>query len=156
MLVESGSAMQELGSLIAPLLAPGDVLILTGDLGAGKTTFAQGVARGLGIGETVTSPTFVMSKEYQGDAVRLVHLDVYRIGGADDLLDLWSEADSDSQVTLVEWGAPWVKEFGSRVVELVFTDDDHDGARRIGLGTVSDAGSELAGRIASLLQGDQR
>ena len=71
--------MQALGESIAGVARGGDVLILTGELGAGKTTFAQGVARGLGITEPITSPTFVMSKYYPPVArLGLLHLDVYR------------------------------------------------------------------------------
>jgi tRNA threonylcarbamoyladenosine biosynthesis protein TsaE len=118
--VHSATEMQEFGARIASAAQASDVIILTGELGAGKTTFAQGVARGLGITEPVTSPTFVLSKRYLGAPLELLHLDVYRISSAGELLDLWSESEAQHALTLVEWGAPWLGEFGSSVAELVF------------------------------------
>jgi tRNA threonylcarbamoyladenosine biosynthesis protein TsaE len=118
--VHSATEMQEFGARIASAAQASDVIILTGELGAGKTTFAQGVARGLGITEPVTSPTFVLSKRYLGTPLELLHLDVYRISSAGELLDLWSESEAQHALTLVEWGAPWLGEFGSSVAELVF------------------------------------
>lgn len=122
MQVHSAQQMQELGQRIARISRGSDVLILTGELGAGKTTLAQGIAQGLGITEPVTSPTFVLSKHYRNpnaDQLNLFHLDLYRIGSVDELLDLWSEADAQNALTLVEWGAPWAGEFGDSVAELV-------------------------------------
>jgi tRNA threonylcarbamoyl adenosine modification protein YjeE len=119
MQIDSPEAMQALGESIAAIAQGGDVLILTGELGAGKTTFAQGVARGLGITELITSPTFVMSKSYPPSiSLGLLHLDVYRITTVDQLLDLWSEIDAENSLTLVEWGAHWAGEFGESVVEM--------------------------------------
>ena len=91
-------------SALARLAEPGDLLVLSGDLGAGKTTFTQGFARALGVTEPVTSPTFVLHRSYQG-RLRLHHLDVYRLGGPDeaDDLDLPGLLEGDA-VTLVEWG----------------------------------------------------
>ena len=79
MKVETAQDMQDLGARIAQVAQSGDVLILTGELGAGKTTFAQGVAGGMQITEHVTSPTFVMSKHYPSETqgLDLFHLDVY-------------------------------------------------------------------------------
>ena len=125
MKIKSPQDMQALGESIAGVARGGDVLILTGELGAGKTTFAQGVARGLGITEPITSPTFVMSKYYPPVAsLGLLHLDVYRVGAADQLLDLWSELDAQNSLTLVEWGIPWAGEFGDGVVEMCI-DSEH-------------------------------
>lgn len=144
--------MQEFGERVAEVVHGTDVLILTGDLGAGKTTFSQGVARGLGITETVTSPTFVLAKNYFSQPLGLVHLDVYRITSTDELLDLWSEADAQHALTLVEWGAPWRTEFGASVVELAFTEptsEDLD-VREIELIDHS-PDSDLAQRIAGVM-----
>lgn len=93
-----------LGEAIAELLEPGDVVSLTGEPGAGKTTFVQGVGRGLGVTDTITSPTFVLIREYDG-RLHLYHLDVYRLGRIQDVIDLGFEemADGDG-VTLIEWG----------------------------------------------------
>ena len=73
------------GAGLAELLVPGDVISLTGDLGAGKTTFVQGAARGLGVGEPVLSPTFVLVREYRGE-VPVYHLDVYRLDRLQDFV----------------------------------------------------------------------
>ena len=89
---------------IAALLEPGDVVLLEGDLGAGKTAFVQGVAAAMGIEEPVLSPTFVMVREYEAEPV-LVHVDVYRLETPAQVLDLGLEELLDGQrVVLVEWG----------------------------------------------------
>lgn len=152
MRVHSATEMQEFGERVASVAQGADVIILTGDLGAGKTTFAQGVARGLGITEPVTSPTFVLSKSYPGTPLGLLHLDVYRISSPDELLDLWSESDAQHALTLVEWGAPWLDEFSGSVVELIFNapiQGDTD-VREIELVAHSD-NANLVGRITGVM-----
>jgi tRNA threonylcarbamoyladenosine biosynthesis protein TsaE len=95
---------RELGEAIAALLWPRDTVILTGELGAGKTTFAQGVARGLGIEENISSPTFTLVKEYSG-ILDLAHVDVYRLDRVQDVVDLGlEELGNGEAVLLVEWG----------------------------------------------------
>ncbi|WP_431860890.1 tRNA (adenosine(37)-N6)-threonylcarbamoyltransferase complex ATPase subunit type 1 TsaE [Micrococcus terreus] len=96
---------------LAGLLRAGDVLILTGELGAGKTTFTQGLGAGLGVREGIISPTFVLSRIHPSEraeddpaAVDLVHVDAYRLGSAGELLDLDLDATLDRSVTVVEWG----------------------------------------------------
>jgi len=89
---------------IAGLAGPGDLIVLAGDLGTGKTAFAQGFARGLGVEEQVTSPAFVLVRTYEG-RLPLVHLDVYRLDHMQELVDLGiSELLDEGAVTLVEWG----------------------------------------------------
>ena len=147
MKIKSPQDMQALGESIAGVARGGDVLIITGELGAGKTTFAQGVARGLGITEPITSPTFVMSKYYPPVAsLGLLHLDVYRVGAADQLLDLWSELDAQNSLTLVEWGIPWAGEFGDCVVEMCI-DSEH----AVDFSVVSALGELFLGRIEPVL-----
>jgi tRNA threonylcarbamoyladenosine biosynthesis protein TsaE len=96
-----------LGAALSSILRPGDLVVLTGPLGAGKTAFAQGVGAGLAVRGEVTSPTFVIARVHPG-RIALVHVDAYRLGGvADpigeiDALDL--DATMDESVTLVEWG----------------------------------------------------
>jgi tRNA threonylcarbamoyladenosine biosynthesis protein TsaE len=92
------------GAAVAELLVPGDVVSLTGDLGAGKTTFVQGAGRGLGVDEPVVSPTFVLVREYRGQ-VPVYHVDVYRLDRLQEVLDLGFEDLLDpSGVVFVEWG----------------------------------------------------
>ena len=135
-----------MGESIAGVARGGDVLILTGELGAGKTTLINHLLR-LGITEPITSPTFVMSKYYPPVAsLGLLHLDVYRVGAADQLLDLWSELDAQNSLTLVEWGIPWAGEFGDCVVEMCI-DSEHT----VGFSAVSALGELFLGRIEPVL-----
>lgn len=94
------------GRRAAQKLEPGAVVCLAGDLGAGKTVFAQGIAEGLGIGEPVCSPTFTLIQEYKGGRLPLYHFDVYRIDGLWDMDDLgYEEYFYGDGVCLVEWGS---------------------------------------------------
>ncbi|MDO5697749.1 MAG: tRNA (adenosine(37)-N6)-threonylcarbamoyltransferase complex ATPase subunit type 1 TsaE [Dermatophilus congolensis] len=95
------------GARLARLLNPGDLVLLVGDLGAGKTTLTQGLGDGLNVRGPVASPTFVISRVHPslGDGPALVHVDAYRLGDHAELDDLDLDADMDSSVTVVEWGA---------------------------------------------------
>ncbi|MEA3019485.1 MAG: tRNA threonylcarbamoyladenosine biosynthesis protein TsaE [Actinomycetota bacterium] len=95
-----------LGAAVASLAHAGDLLLLAGDLGTGKTAFAQGFARGLGVTDQVVSPTFTLARQYEGSTLRLNHLDVYRLDHLQEAVDLGiSELiDDDCGVTLIEWG----------------------------------------------------
>jgi tRNA threonylcarbamoyladenosine biosynthesis protein TsaE len=100
----SPEATRALAGALAVLLEAGDVISLVGDLGAGKTAFAQGLARGLGVVDPVTSPTFTIVQEYEG-RLPLAHVDVYRLDTVQDLYDLgFDELIDDGRVTIVEWG----------------------------------------------------
>jgi tRNA threonylcarbamoyladenosine biosynthesis protein TsaE len=93
-----------LGAAVAGLLVPGDVVSLTGDLGAGKTCLVQGAAAALGVTDPVTSPTFVLVREYRGD-LPVYHLDVFRLDRIQEVLDLGFEDLLDpSGVMFIEWG----------------------------------------------------
>ena len=93
-----------LAAQVAGLARPGDLIVLAGDLGTGKTAFAQGFAEGLGVDEPVTSPAFVLVRTYEG-RLPMVHLDVYRLDHMQELVDLGiSELLDEGAVTLVEWG----------------------------------------------------
>jgi len=98
------AATQRIARALAAVVGPGDVIVLNGDLGAGKTTFTQGFAAGLGVTEPVTSPTFTLVQEYVG-AHRLHHLDLYRLSGPDEVQDLaLDELLDDGGITIIEWG----------------------------------------------------
>lgn len=102
--MESAEAMVELGRLLGMRLRAGDVVILSGDLGAGKTTMMRGVGEGLGVRGPVTSPTFVIARRHPSlvGGPDLVHADAYRLGSAGEFEDL--DLDSDDAVVCVEWG----------------------------------------------------
>ncbi|MDX1621136.1 MAG: tRNA (adenosine(37)-N6)-threonylcarbamoyltransferase complex ATPase subunit type 1 TsaE [Nitriliruptorales bacterium] len=89
---------------LAQHLRPGDVVSLTGELGAGKTCFVQGIANALRVERRVTSPTFMLVKLYDDADIPLVHVDVYRLDRLQDVLDLGDEVMSPDRVTLIEWG----------------------------------------------------
>ena len=104
--VPDAEAMRELGRSLAAQLRAGDLVVLTGELGAGKTTLTQGIGDGLGVRGDITSPTFVIARVHPplGGGPALVHVDAYRLGGIDELDDLDLDASLDEAVTVVEWG----------------------------------------------------
>jgi tRNA threonylcarbamoyladenosine biosynthesis protein TsaE len=104
--VSDAEAMRALGRRLAPLLSAGDVVVLNGELGAGKTTFTQGLGAGLEVRGEVTSPTFVIARVHPplGTGPGLVHVDAYRLGGIAELDDLDLDTSLDDAVTIVEWG----------------------------------------------------
>ena len=93
-----------LAASLAPSVRPGDLLLLAGDLGAGKTAFVQGLGRAMGVTEPITSPTFTLAQRYDSDPV-LHHLDVYRLGQLNEVLDLGlAELLDEGGVVAIEWG----------------------------------------------------
>ncbi|MDO5066672.1 MAG: tRNA (adenosine(37)-N6)-threonylcarbamoyltransferase complex ATPase subunit type 1 TsaE [Propionibacteriaceae bacterium] len=140
-------AMQELGARLAGLLRAGDVVIATGDLGAGKTTLTQGIGRGLQVKGPVISPTFVISRIHHslGEGPDLVHVDAYRMGSAGELADIDLDATLPGAVTLVEWGeglAEWLSED-----RLEIDIDRSCDPRRV---TLTGVGPRWAGALESL------
>jgi tRNA threonylcarbamoyladenosine biosynthesis protein TsaE len=147
----SAVATRAVGAAIASCVVPGDVVVLTGDLGSGKTTLAQGIAAALGVTEPVVSPTFAIVREYEG-RVPIAHVDVYRLDRVQELHDLGLEEIFDgTRVVLVEWGelvAPVLP--GDRVVVRMRHDDEDDDARMI---AVDAEGSARSSSLTSLLAG---
>jgi tRNA threonylcarbamoyladenosine biosynthesis protein TsaE len=115
---------------LAAVLRAGDLLVLDGPLGAGKTTFTQGLGAGLGVRGPVASPTFVIERVHPNlaDGPDLVHVDAYRLGGGGDIEDLDLEADLDRAVTVVEWGRDRVEHLSDStlLVELERPDQVED------------------------------
>jgi tRNA threonylcarbamoyladenosine biosynthesis protein TsaE len=105
-LVPGAAQMRQLGVRLAGLLRPGDLVVLAGPLGAGKTTLVQGIGDGLGVRGPVTSPTFVIARVHPSlrGGPDLVHADAYRLGSRLEVDDLDLDADLDHSVTVVEWG----------------------------------------------------
>ena len=103
-LTNAPAETEAVGEMLAKHLRPGTVLAYTGDLGAGKTAFTRGLARGLGYNEPVTSPTYTIVNEYLGGRLPLFHFDMYRLGSADDLWDIgWEDYLERGGVCAVEW-----------------------------------------------------
>lgn len=129
-------ATELLGRRVASLLSGGDLVLLTGDLGAGKTTLARGIGAGLGVRGPVTSPTFVVAREHPSlvGGPDLVHVDLYRVGDAAEIDDL--DLASSDAVTVVEWGAGRAEHLGDSRLEIVL--EPAPGDRRVA--TVSAVG----------------
>jgi tRNA threonylcarbamoyladenosine biosynthesis protein TsaE len=128
--------MQSLGRRLATLLRPGDLVVLSGDLGAGKTTLTQGIGAGLQVRGPVTSPTFVVARVHpsMGQGPALVHVDAYRLGSLDEVDDLDLDASLDDSVTVVEWGEGKVEGLAADRLEIVLhraLADDEGETRRV-------------------------
>jgi len=140
--IASALEMHELGARIGAQLKPGDLILLNGDLGAGKTVLVQGIAQALGI-DGVTSPTFVISKSYKA-ALPLIHVDVYRLldSGKDALFldDLDIDSDRENSVTVIEWGGAESARLSEQRLEI--TIDRSDEVRKVSFNCV---GSRWAG-----------
>ena len=102
MIIESPEAMAELGAALAKELRAGDLVLLNGELGAGKTTLTRGIGEALGVRGAVTSPTFVLARTHPADPAPLVHVDAYRLASAMELDDL--DIDYPGSIVVVEWG----------------------------------------------------
>ena len=126
-----------LGNRLATVLRRGDLVLLTGGLGAGKTTLAQGIGAGLRVRGPVTSPTFVIARVHPslGDGPDLVHVDAYRLGTALELDDLDLDADLDHSVVVVEWGHGIAEALSSDRLEVVLDGRTQRTARVVGTGT---------------------
>ncbi|WP_246383845.1 tRNA (adenosine(37)-N6)-threonylcarbamoyltransferase complex ATPase subunit type 1 TsaE, partial [Nocardioides stalactiti] len=137
--VPTPADMRALATRVAGVLEAGDVLVLSGDLGAGKTTFTQGLGAALQVRGDVTSPTFVIARVHPSlvDGPDLVHVDAYRLGGAAELDDLDLDTDLDRAVTVVEWGEGLAEDLAESPLEIRITravgeesadgsGDDHD------------------------------
>ncbi len=110
------------GRTLADRLHAGDLVLLTGPLGAGKTALAQGIGAGLGVAGEVTSPTFVIARVHRGGRVPLVHVDAYRLGAVADpraeVDDLDLDASVEDSVTVVEWGEGMVEQLADTYLEV--------------------------------------
>ncbi|MGW2257821.1 tRNA (adenosine(37)-N6)-threonylcarbamoyltransferase complex ATPase subunit type 1 TsaE [Streptomyces sp. NPDC001780] len=149
--MESPERMTELGRRLAALLRPGDLVMLTGELGAGKTTLTRGLGEGLGVRGAVTSPTFVIARVHPSLAggPPLVHVDAYRLGGGlDEMEDLDLDVSLPDSVVVVEWGEGRVEELSDDRLHVVIH-------RVVGTGdrTVDGAGAEADERRTVTLTG---
>jgi tRNA threonylcarbamoyladenosine biosynthesis protein TsaE len=122
-------AMRGLGRSLAGQLTAGDLIVLTGELGAGKTTFTQGLGAGLGVRGDVTSPTFVIARVHPSlvGGPDLVHVDAYRLGGLDELDDLDLDTSLDGAVTVVEWGEGLAEGLSESRLEVLIVRGEEEG-----------------------------
>ena len=141
-----------LGSALGNRLQAGDLVILSGSLGAGKTTLTKGIAAGMGVSGRVTSPTFVIARVHRptaddGRTVPLVHVDAYRLAGAVELDDLDLDTDLDAAAVVIEWGEGVAERLSEErlIVELVRLPDD---TRTVRLSAVGDS---WPARVAEIL-----
>jgi tRNA threonylcarbamoyladenosine biosynthesis protein TsaE len=118
--VPSAARMRALGERLAGVLRPGDLIVLSGRLGAGKTTLTQGIGTGLGVRGPVTSPTFVIARVHPSlrGGPDLVHADAYRLGSQAEVDDLDLDADVDRAVTVVEWGEGLAERLSASFLEI--------------------------------------
>ena len=145
------------GAALAPFLRPRDVVVLTGELGAGKTTFVQGVAAGLGASEHVASPTFTLVREYVSGRVPLAHVDLYRLDREQDVIDLaLDELEDGERALLVEWGDPVAELLAEDRLRVELVGVDPTGAdetRRITVEPSGDTWAERRAEIAAAFEG---
>ncbi|MBO8195458.1 tRNA (adenosine(37)-N6)-threonylcarbamoyltransferase complex ATPase subunit type 1 TsaE [Streptomyces oryzae] len=129
--VRTAEAMRELGVRLSRLLRAGDLVLLTGELGAGKTTLTRGLGEGLGVRGAVTSPTFVIARVHPSltDGPPLVHVDAYRLGGGlEEMEDLDLDVSLPESVVVVEWGEGKVEELTEERLHVVITRTLGEGA----------------------------
>jgi tRNA threonylcarbamoyladenosine biosynthesis protein TsaE len=126
--------MRDLGRRLAALLRAGDLVILAGPLGAGKTTLVQGIGAGLGVRGPVTSPTFVIARVHPaltGSGPALVHADAYRLGSFSEVDDLDLDTDAGSAVTVVEWGTGMAEPLAEDRLEITIKPDQDGDVRTV-------------------------
>ena len=136
--IATDADMRDLGRRLAALLRPGDLVILAGPLGAGKTTLVQGIGAGLGVRGPVTSPTFVIARVHpavSGPGPALVHADAYRLGSIGEVDDLDLDTDAAGAVTVVEWGAGLADVLAEDRLEITIEPDRDGDARTVRINT---------------------
>jgi tRNA threonylcarbamoyladenosine biosynthesis protein TsaE len=137
------------GRRLASVLRAGDLVVLTGPLGAGKTALTQGIGAGLGVRGQVVSPTFVIARVHDGGRIPLVHVDAYRLGSLDEVDDMDLDVSLEDSVTVVEWGAGLVEQLADARLEVALSRREDSEIRDVSLHAV---GGDWAERIASLVR----
>ena len=128
----SSAETEAIGAALACRLMPGDVIAYRGALGAGKTAFTRGLARGLGISEPVTSPTYTIVNEYLDGRLPLFHFDMYRLSDSDELFDLgWEDYLARNGVCAVEWSENVADVLEDPITVTIERDPSADNRRRI-------------------------
>jgi tRNA threonylcarbamoyladenosine biosynthesis protein TsaE len=134
--VTSVDQMHDLGSKVGAQLRAGDVVVLTGGLGSGKTIFTKGVANSFGIRD-ITSPTFVISRVYKSN-INFIHIDAYRLldQGVSSFIDLDFESYLENSVIVIEWGAKFISSLSDQYLEVIITSGDDENLRQVEIKTV--------------------
>ncbi len=143
--------MRTFAEELAGHLRAGDLLILTGNLGAGKTTFTQSLGRALDVSGRITSPTFIIAREHpsRSGGPALVHVDAYRLADGEELEDLDLDSELDESITVVEWGAGLAEQLSTDYLEITITPvwAADDAAAVVGEGTGENGLVERAGEV---------
>ena len=133
-ITNSPEETEELGRRLGLGLKPGPVVAFTGDLGAGKTAFTRGLARGLGISQRVTSPTFTIVNEYEGGRLPLFHFDMYRLSSSQELFDIgWEDYLARGGVCAVEWSENVADALEEETIQVDIRRGDGEMQRRISI-----------------------
>ena len=146
---KSADDTRDLAAALAPFVKGGDIVLLAGELGAGKTCFTQGLGRALGVAEQITSPTFTLMRPYDGRSLRLLHCDIYRLDHLQEIVDLGiNELVDEDAIAVIEWGDMAEPVLPADFLEVRITYDERsDDARRFAFRPV---GSSWANRAAAL------
>lgn len=149
--VNDADTTAEVARRIAYHVETGDILILGGDLGAGKTTFTKAFGAALGVEDVINSPTFALAQIYEGAEHKLHHLDVYRLADVDETLDLALPELADSgDIVVIEWGDTITKVLQQNYLEVSFEFNDMDGYESVRTLVFRAVGQMWAGRMAAL------
>jgi len=149
------NAMREVGRWLATCVRAGDLLVVSGELGAGKTTLAQGIGAGMGISEPIVSPTFVIARSYRNaHGPDLVHVDAYRLGSTVELDDLDLDTEISDAVIVVEWGSGKVEQLSEHRLEVMIqrSDEIGDEVRHVDITPVGTRWNDVNWQIPAALQ----
>jgi tRNA threonylcarbamoyl adenosine modification protein YjeE len=132
--IDSAEQMEQLGEKLAELLKTGDLLLLSGPLGAGKTTLARGLGRALGAEGKIQSPTFVLARTHRISEGKLVHVDAYRLSSAIELDDL--DIDFEHSIVVVEWAGDFLEGYAESYLRVDISRSSEDDTRMVQIGAM--------------------
>jgi tRNA threonylcarbamoyladenosine biosynthesis protein TsaE len=148
MILATADDTRAYGAKLAAVLRAGDLVVLTGPLGAGKTVLVQGIGAGLGVPGRVLSPTFVIARVHRGGQLPLVHVDAYRLGSIEEVDDLDLDVDLADSVLVVEWGEGKVEQLADARLSVELTRAPDSEARTL---TLLPHGGDWADRVAAVM-----
>lgn len=148
MILATADDTRAYGAKLATVLRAGDLVVLTGPLGAGKTVLVQGIGAGLGVRGRVLSPTFVIARVHRGGRLPLVHVDAYRLGSIEEVDDLDLDVDLADSVLVVEWGSGKVEQLADARLDVELARAPDSESRTL---TIRPHGGDWADRVAALV-----